>query len=99
MEVLRNRLKEKHPATFWVKASVEHDGNGWELFRYDYIKYTRNPNVTLFSNLIDEGVVTVDFIMHYRPNGSVRNHGYPFKIFPRDLGLLFPEEIDYDLTI
>lgn len=98
MRVLRDRLLEKHPATFWVKATVDHDANGWEYFRYDHIKYTRNPNVSLFSSLIDEGIVSVDFLMHYKPNGSIRDHGFPFKIMPGDVNLLFPEVIEYDLT-
>lgn len=97
MQVLRNRLLEKHPATFWVKASVMIN-DGWEYFRYDHIKYTRNPNVSLFSNLIAEGVVSVDFLMHFKPNGSVRDHGFPFKIMPQDVNLLFPDVIEYDLT-
>ena len=98
MQVLRGRLLEKHPATFWVKASVDRDENGWEFFRYDQIKYTRNPNASLLSNLIDEGIVTVDFLMHYRPNGAIRDHGFPFKIMPNNVNLLFPEVIEYDLT-
>ena len=99
MEVLRNRLLEKHPATFWVKASVDYRDDGWEMFRYDYIKYTRNPNVALFSNLIDEGIVTVDFTMHRKPNGAIRDHGFPFKIYPTNINLLFPEVVEYDLTV
>lgn len=97
MQVLRNRLLEKHPATFWVKAAVDIQ-DGWEYFRYDYIKYTRNPNVSLFSNLIADGIVSVDFLMHYKPNGIIRDHGFPFKIMPNDVNLLFPQVIEYDLT-
>ena len=97
MQTLRNRLLEKHPATFWVKASVEiHDD--WEYFRYDHIKYTRNPNVSLFSSLIADGIVSVDFLMHYRPDGIVRDHGFPFKMMPNNIDILFPEAIEYDLT-
>ncbi len=97
MQVLRDRLIEKHPATFWVKATVdEHDG--WEYFRYDHIKYTRNPNVSLFSSLIADGIVSVDFLMHFKPNGQIRDHGFPFKIMPNNVNLLFPEVIEYDLT-
>lgn len=97
MQVLRNRLLEKHPATFWVKASVN-VVDGWEYFRYDHIKYTRNPNISLFAGLIADGIVSVDFLMHYKPNGMVRDHGFPFKIMPQNVNLLFPEVIEYDLT-
>ena len=98
MQVLRDRLLEKHPATFWVKATVDHDDDGWEWFRYDHIKYTRNPNASLFAGLIAEGIVSVDFLMHLKPNGQIRDHGFPFKIMPQDVNLLFPEVIEYDLT-
>ena len=98
MQVLRNRLLEKHPATFWVKATVDRDDEGWEWFRYDHIKYTRNPNVSLFAGLIADGIVSVDFLMHLKPNGQIRDHGFPFKIMPQDVNLLFPEVIEYDLT-
>lgn len=96
MQVLRNRLLEKHPATFWVKATSVFEGNQ-EYFRYDHIKYTRNPNAFLFASLIAEGIVTVDFLMHYRPNNEIRDHGFPFKIMPDDINLLFPEVLEYDL--
>ena len=97
MQVLRDRLLEKHPATFWVKATVDIQ-DGWEFFRYDHIKYTRNPNVSLFSSLIADGIVSVDFLMHYKPNGMIRDHGFPFKMMPGDVNLLFPQVIEYDLT-
>lgn len=97
MQVLRERLLEKHPATFWVKASVDMV-DGREYFRYDYIKYTRNPNVSLFAGLIADGTVSVDFLMHYKPNGRIRDHGFPFKILPQNVNLIFPEVIEYDLT-
>lgn len=97
MQLLRDRLLEKHPATFWVKATTRIQ-DGWEYFRYDHIKYTRNPNVYLFASLIEQGVVTVDFLVHEKPNGSIRNHGYPFKIMPANIDLLFPQAIEYDLT-
>lgn len=97
MDTLRSRLKQKHPATFWVKATVDIREN-IEYFRYDHIKYTRNPNLSLFADLIDSGIVTVDFLMHLKENGKVRDHGFPFKIRPKDINMLFPEVIEYDLT-
>lgn len=68
-----------------------------EYFRYDRIVHTKNPNVSLFPQLIDEGIITVDYIMHRKENGTVRDHGFPFKIFPKDLNLLFPEPKIYEL--
>lgn len=44
-----------------------------------------------------------DIILEAKLVGSIkgdfytRDHGFPFKIFPRDRDLLFPEAIEYDL--
>lgn len=94
--LLKQRLLEKHKETFWVKATSKIK-NGQEYFRYDMIVHTKNPNASLFPQLIDEGIITVDYIMHKKENGTVRDHGFPFKIFPRDLSLLFPEPKTYKL--
>lgn len=94
--LLKQRLLEKHKETFWVKATSKIK-NGQEYFRYDKIVHTKNPNASLFPQLIDEGIITVDYIMHRKENGTVRDHGFPFKIFPRDLELLFPEPKIYEL--
>ena len=98
VSVLKNRLLEKHPETFWVKATNKKE-NGKEYFRYDSIVHTRNPNPELLPELIDEGVITVDFLMHRYPGKTVRDHGFPFKIKPDCLQMLFPEPLRYDLTI
>ena len=60
-------------------------------------KNTNYVNIHI-DELIDEGIITVDYIMHRKENGTVRDHGFPFKIFPRDLDLLFPEPKTYELT-
>lgn len=95
--LLKQRLLEKHKETFWVKTTSKIE-NGQEYFRYDKIVHTKNPNASLFPQLIDEGIITVDYIMHRKENGTVRDHGFPFKIFPKDLDLLFPEPKTYELT-
>lgn len=93
--LLKQRLLEKHKETFWVKATSKME-NGQEYFRYDKVVHTKNPNASLFPQLIEEGVITVDYIMHREQNGTVRDHGFPFKIFPKDLDLLFPEPKTYE---
>lgn len=95
--LLRQRLLEKHHETFWVKATSKII-HGVEHFRYDKIVHTKNPNASLFPQLIDEGIITVDYIMHRQKNGTVRDHGFPFKIYPKDIDLLFPEPKVYDFT-
>ncbi len=97
LETLRQRLLEKHRETFWVKATSIME-NGVEKFRYDSIVHTKRPTVSLFGYLIDAGVITVDYTMHFKENGKVRDHGYLFKIKPSHVGLLFPDPVEYDLS-
>ena len=35
---------------------------------------TQSPNTNYFVDLLEEGVITVDFAMHFRKNGSARDH-------------------------
>lgn len=86
---LKQRLVEKHPKSFWVKADTIQK-NSEEYFRYDEIIYTHSPNTNYFINLLEEGVITIDYAMHIRENGAARDHGYLFKILPDKLGMLFP---------
>lgn len=93
---LRARLLEKHHETFWVKA-VSQVRDGREYFRYDKIIHTKNPNVSLFPELVDMGIVMVDFAAHYNSSGKYRDHGVLFKMWPKDLPLLFGHEQEYIL--
>ncbi|MCR4675222.1 MAG: hypothetical protein K5675_09440 [Lachnospiraceae bacterium] len=94
---LQDRLLEKHPKTFWVEATSVFE-NGVEYFKYDYVTYTRDPNASLLPTLIDEGIITVDYLLHRYPFKPTRDHGFPFKINGRDLDLLFPEQRYFDLS-
>lgn len=95
-ETLYRRLMEKQSEGFWVEAETKII-NGIEHFQYNKVTYTKNPNFSLFPHLIDSGIITVDFIMHTKENGTARDHGYPFKIKKENLKLLFPEPKHYDL--
>ena len=89
IEELKKRLVNKHPKSFWVKADAQIHGDS-EHFRYDEIIFTQSPNTNYFVNLLEEGIITIDFAMHFRKNGAARDHGYLFKILPDKLNLLFP---------
>lgn len=96
LQTLRERLLEKHRETFWVKAtSIIEDGV--EKFRYDSIVHTKKPTASLLGYLIDAKIITMDYTMHFKENGKVRDHGYLFKIKPENVGLLFPDPIEYTL--
>ena len=93
---LRKALLTKHHETFFVKAeSIQQDGIEW--FRYHKILHTKNPNASLIGPLIESDIITVDLAAHYNPDGSYKDHGVLFKMFPRDFPLLLSNPIEYDL--
>jgi hypothetical protein len=91
LEKLRSRLAEKHPQTFWVGANCR-GGRDAEEFHYIQVQHTRAPRVRNFDALLEAGLVSVDYLMSQRSPGrqAVRDHGYLFKMHPRDFDALFP---------
>jgi hypothetical protein len=91
LETLRQRLAEKHPQTFWVGAKVR-GKRETEEFHYVQIQHTRRPKVRNFDALLEGGQISVDYLMSQKAPGrpTVRDHGYLFKINPRDFDALFP---------
>lgn len=95
---LRDQLLTKHRETFWVKAeSIEKDGIEW--FRYDQIVHTKNPNDSLFAPLVATDIIMVDLAGYFSKQNNMkwRDHGMLFKIWPKDLPLLFGEPVEYNL--
>ncbi len=97
LPLLRHRLAEKHPQTFWVSAETQ-ENNGSEMFHYVAVEHTKRPKIRNFDALIDAGVITVDYLMSDRGNNKVRDHGYLFKIHQADFGALFPPSNYYSLV-
>ena len=94
---LKDSLMHKHRQSFWVKADATRRG-GHEYFNYKELIYTHSPNPDYFVVLLEAGIITVDYVMHFRENGVARDHGYLFKILPKNLNKLFPEPKYYDLS-
>lgn len=92
---LRTELAKKHNETFWIKAATTFE-NGIEYFRYDKVIHTKTPNVSLFGHLVESGIITMDYTLSQK-NERVRDHGYIFKLHPRNIDLLFPHPIEYTL--
>ena len=97
LETLKTRLAEKHRETFWVQASSE-VVDGKEYFRYDFVRHTRQPNTANLASLFDAGIITLDYAMHIKPNGGVRDHGYLFRTTSDKFPHIFPIERVYDLS-
>lgn len=97
LPVLEASLLQKHRETFWVKALTQ-TAEGTEQFHYVSAVHTQAPIAANLGPLIKTGHVTLDLVMHIRANGSVRDHGFLWRIDPRHRALLFPEARVYDLT-
>lgn len=97
LELLRQRLAEKHNETFWIKAASKKDSRGIEHFHYVEVEHTRAPVTSALAPLVKSGVVTMDFTLKLKPTGGTRDHGYLFKIKPEHLDALFPPSRRYKL--
>jgi hypothetical protein len=93
---LTDRLTEKHPESFWIKADSK-TINGIEHFHYYKAIHTARPMVANLPLLLADGIVTLDLTMSQKGANSVRDHGYLFKIWPDDFVALFPLPREYDL--
>lgn len=89
---LHERLLIKHRETFWIDAETKKE-NGREYFRCTEILHTKNPIPSQFDVLLDQGQITVDFLLCRRSGGDT----YSFKIKSAARGLLFPQSEIYNL--
>lgn len=94
---LQEDMRNKHKETFWVQAETRKDASGNEQFRYLRVTRTRRPMVANIGPLINSGKITLDYTMSENLSGGVRDHGYLFRIWPKDLGLLFPAIEKFEL--
>lgn len=103
MAGLRQAFSEKHRETFWVKAAVKKAADGVESFHYTRVVHTRAPIVSGLESLFDRGHVELDFLLHLMDRAPglqprARDHGYLFKMHPRDMDLVFPPSVTYELA-
>lgn len=89
---LHERLLIKHRETFWIDAETKKE-HGKEYFRCTEILHTKNPIPAQFDVLLDQGQITVDFLLCRRSGRDT----YSFKIKSGARGLLFPQSETYNL--
>ncbi|MBD5170877.1 MAG: MvaI/BcnI restriction endonuclease family protein [Bacteroidales bacterium] len=89
---LHERLLTKHRETFWIDAETKIE-SGCEFFRVSEILHTKNPIPTQFDVLLDQGQITVDFLLCRDSGGDT----YSFKIKGKARPLLFPQSETYNL--
>ena len=102
LAALQWALEEKHRQTFWVKAVSKKDSDGTEMFHYTTVVHTRGPMVANLPSLLELGQVELDFVMHVVDKGygkvKSRDHGYLFKLHPKNMDLLFPPNVVHSLA-
>ncbi len=90
---LHERLLTKHRETFWIDVETKMS-DGREYFRCTEIEHTKNPLPSQFDVLLDQGEITLDFLL-CRPSGN--GDTYSFKIKKKARPLLFPESDIYHI--
>lgn len=89
---LHERLITKHHETFWIEAETRKE-SGREYFRVSQILHTKNPITSQFDVLLEQGQITVDFLLCRDSGGDT----YSFKIKGKARQLLFPQSDMYKL--
>lgn len=86
LDLLHQRLQEKHRETFWIEVETKVENN-IEFFRPTLVEHTKKPILSQFDNLIDAGYITVDLLLS-RPEGG--GDTIAFKIKKNARPMLFP---------
>ncbi len=91
LEVLEQRLQEKHAHSVFVGAESRGKGAD-EEFWYKTVTWCQEPSAKRLLELAASGDIIVELRMHLRPDGSARNHGTAFRIRKHKLQTLFREQ-------
>ncbi len=90
---LEARLKQKHSRAVFVKADSR-QRNGRTQYHYNQLIYCERPEIDQFIEMVDARRIVFEFAMTERPPGSVRNHGYPWRLVDeRQLDQLFSLQV------
>lgn len=96
LDVLHDRLLEKHAETFWIAAETSYI-DGKEYFQYKKVEHTKKPIISQFDILLEQGLITVDHLIKKNVKGKVVEKGPLFKIRSNAINLLFPPSEIYKL--
>ena len=91
---LHSRLLEKHKETFWIDVESR-TNNGNEYFRISSIEHTKNPLVSQFDLLLEQGKIQLDLMLS-RASGN--GDTFAFKLKKKDRKYLFPESELYTIN-
>lgn len=95
LQTLHKALLSKHHETFWITVDNVLDEDGCELFRLKYIEHTKNPIIPQFDILLEQGLITVDFLLgrskvNLLTGKRTGGDTVSFKLKTGAEGLLFP---------
>lgn len=76
---LAKRLAEKHSRAAFVKARVR-NAKTKSQFAYEELVYCDRPSIERFVNLVADRNIVFEFTMSEKPDGTIRNHGYPWRL-------------------
>lgn len=49
-------------------------------YAYEELVYCDRPDIERFVNLVADRNIVFEFMMSEKPDGTVRNHGYPWRL-------------------
>jgi len=90
---LRKKFEAKIPALVYALADSK-EINGIENFHFNQAYFLEGFDFEHFTNMVKKDAIVVDFRMHYRPNGSVRNHGTGFRVKIKQLYNCFDTKVE-----
>lgn len=100
MTTLTSALAKKHSETFWIKAQSRKIGEN-EEFRYTEVIHTKGPLLSNMVELFRIGSIELDYCLHelvsIEGKRSSRDHGYLFKIWPKNFNQIFPPPTAHSL--
>jgi hypothetical protein len=83
-ESLESRLLEKHSRAVFIKANVRRTGGGTK-YKFEELVYCDRPSIVRFVKLVSLRNIVFEFTMSEKPDGRVRNHGYPWRLTRSEL--------------
>lgn len=78
-DTLETRLLEKHQRAAFILAS-EKNTKTKTTFCYEELIYCEQPSIERFVDLISQNQIVFEFTMSEKSDGSIRNHGYPWRL-------------------
>jgi len=94
--VLAKSLETKHRETVFIYAETRGKAAA-EEFRFTHALHATGADVERLLRVLNDGAGCHDFAIHRRPDGSVRDHGFLFRVEEIALPEVFREVESYDL--